>query len=344
MAGKKSSLLDTDFLDDDEDDFSVRDDTEIDVSDDPPDKKEDKKSKDKDDKKEDDLVIDVESDVPDKDKGKWVVDDEKDGKPEEISEEDLRNYSKEVQSRIKKITARTHAERRAKEDNARQLQEAIKIAENLLKRNNQLSELVESGEKVLVGEHKSRLESQLAAAKTAYREAHEAGDVTAMTKAQEEIAKAAAAMDRVSVHQINPLPRISEEDFRKQFQPAQPQIDPRTVAWKEKNDWFGRDTVMTGFAMSLHTDLTRNKGVAPTDPVYFKTIDAEMKKRFPEKFGTAEPTPRRQATVVASAGRSGSAESNRVTLTETQVKLAKRLGLTTEQYARQVLIDAKNKD
>lgn len=337
---KEKSLLDTDFLDDDEDDFSLRDDTTIDVSDELPPAKDDEGKK-KPEKKDDDLVIEVESDVPEKDRGKWVADDEKDGKPEEVTDEDLRNYSKEVQSRIKKMTARSHAERRAKEDLQRQYQEAIKVAENLLKRNNQLSELVESGEKVLVGEHKSRLEAQLNAAKQAYREAHEAGDVNGMTAAQENLAKAAAAMDRVSVHQATPLPRMSEEDFRKQFAPVQPQVDAQTQAWREKNDWFGKDTVMTGFAMSLHTDLTRNRGVGPNDPAYWRTINTEMKKRFPEKFETAAP--RRQTTVVAGGNRSGSSESNKVVLTESQVKLAKRLGLTTEQYARQILLDSRNK-
>lgn len=344
MAPKKSSLLDGDFLDDDEDDFSMRDDTEIDLHADEKDEEVDvdeKPEKKPSKKKEDDLVIEVESDVPEKDKDRWVADDEKDGKPDEISEEDLRKYSKGVQERLKKLTARQHAERRRADDKERQLQEAIKVAENLLKRNNQLSELVESGEKVLVGEHKSRLESQLAAAKTAFREAHEAGDITAITAAQEAMAKAVAAMERVSTHQATPMPRISEEEFRKQFTPATPQVDAQTQAWREKNDWFGKDTIMTGFAMSLHTDLTRNRGIAPTDPAYWKTINTEMKKRFPEKFESAGP--RRQATVVAPGSRSGSGESNKVVLTESQVKLAKRLGLTTEQYARQILLDARNK-
>jgi hypothetical protein len=351
MPPKKGSLLDTDFLDDDEDDFSLRDDTEIDLADDKdkedievdvPEKDEKKPAK-KD--KEDDLVIEVENDTPDKDKDRWVADDDKDGKPEEITEDDLRKYSKEVQARIKKMTARTHAERRRADDRERQLQEAIRVAGDLLKRNNQLSELVESGEKVLVGEHKSRLESQLMQAKVAYREAHEAGDVNGMASAQENIAKAAAAMDRVSTHQATPLPRISEEDFRRQFAPQRPEIDQQTQAWREKNDWFGKDTLMTGYAMSLHQELTRNRNIQPSDQAYWKTINTEMKKRFPEKFGDAPANgARRAAPVVAPAGRMGSSEARKVVLTESQVKLARRLGLTTEQYARQVMLDAKSKE
>ena len=346
MAKEKNSLLDTDFLDDEEDDFSLRDDTEIDLGDDKePVEVEVEDGKKPAKEKEDDLVIEVADDTPEKDKGRWVADDEKDGKPDEITEDDLRKYSKEVQARIKKMTARTHAERRAHEETKRQYQEALKAAENLLRRNNQLSELVESGEKVLVGEHKSRLESQLAQAKIAYREAHEAGDVNGMAAAQENIAKAAAAMDRVSTHQATPLPRISEEDFRRQFAPQQPQIDPQTQAWREKNDWFGQDTLMTGYAMSLHQELTRNRNIQPSDPAYWKTINTEMKKRFPEKFGAAPANgARRAAPVVAPAGRTGSSEARKVVLTESQVKLARRLGLTTEQYARQILLDAKNKE
>jgi hypothetical protein len=269
-----------------------------------------------------------------------VADDERDGNPDEPTEEDLRSYSKKVQDRIKGMSARVHAERRAKEERERQLSEAVKFAESLLKRNNQLSELVENGEKVLIGEHKSRLETQLNAAKVAYREAHEAGDANAMIAAQEQIAKAAAAMDRVSVHQTAPMPRLSEEDFRRQFAPKQqPQIDPQTEAWRRKNDWFGKDTVMTGFAMSLHSELTRNRGISPNDPAYWRTINSEMKKRFPERFESEQP--RRREVTVGSGERGGSSESRRVVLTESQVKLAKRLGLTTEQYAKQVLLERK---
>ena len=351
MAPKKS-MLDGDFIESDEDDFSFRDnETEIDVSDSDEGRRErTRKTQDEEDgytfthddkpaKKnaksdDDEFSVEVVSDVPDKDKGKWVIDPEKDGDPPDADEQELRNYSKDVQKRIKQTTARMHAERRRAEERERELAEAVRIAESLLQRNNQLSELVENGEKVLVGEHKGRIESQLAAAKQAFREAHEAGDVNGQIAAQENMAKAAAALDRVAMHRTTPLPRESEAELRRRFPAPQsaPQIDERTLSWKEKNEWFGNDTVMTAFAMGLDQDLTKRQGIKPDNPLYWKTIDKEMRTRFPEKFDA----PRRRSPIVPAAGRQGGADPKRVVLTESQVKLAKRLNVTPEQYARQI--------
>lgn len=337
---KKDDLLDGDFIEDaeSENDFSARDeDNSFEFT------------PEKEGEKEPDLVIEVQSDAPEKDKGRWVADDEKDGEPDVPSEDELKNYSKSVQGRIKNVTARMHAERRAKEERERQLSEAVKFAEELLRRNNQLSELVENGEKVLVGEHKSRLESQLNAAKQQYREAHEAGDTTAMIAAQESIAKAAAAIDRVSTHRPAPMPRHSEEDFRKQF-PApkpQPRLDDRTREWMEKNDWYGRDQLMSAYAMGIHKELTEVRGVKATDPAYWNTIDAEMRRRFPEKFETASGNSngsRQRRSPVAPAQRAGASEARKVILTESQVRLAKRLNITPEQYARQLVKEQRERD
>lgn len=347
MAGKKSSMIDDDFIDDGEEEHSFRDDSigefVHDVSlPEPSDKDKDKdKSKEK-----DELVIEVASDTPDKDKGRWVADDGKDGEPEFPSEDEIKNYSKDVQNRISKLTARTHAERRRADDLSRQLEAAAKFADDMLKRNNQLSALVEDGEKVLVSEHKSRLEAQLTQAKNAYREAHEAGDVAGMTAAQESLAKAAAALDRVSVHRPAPLPRVQQEEFDTVFKApaAQPQkVDDQTRQWQEKNQWFGKDALMTAFAMGVHTELTKNKGIMPSDPEYWSSINKEMQKRFPERF-QSQTAPRRTETIVAPVQRTGIVNPKKVTLTESQVKLAKRLGLTVEQYARQVMKEQLEKD
>lgn len=333
----KKSMIDADFIDDEEEEsqFSFRDDGNdepfevLDVS--------DKKKE----KKDDDIEIEVVSDAPEKDRDKWVADDDVDGQPDIPDDEEIKSYGKKVQKRLAQMTARLQAERRAKDDINRQLMEAAKFAETQMKRANQLSDLVENGEKVLLTEHKGRIEGQLAVAKNSYREAHDAGDVTGMMAAQENIAKLAAAMDRLSVHRPAPLQRTEEAEFKKAFAPAQPVVDETTQRWQEKNDWFGKDTVLTAFAMGVHSDLVNAKGISPNTQEYWRKLDSELHRRFPERFQRQGNAPRRSETIVAPPARGGSAEAKKVTLTESQVKLARRLGLTTEQYARQVMKESK---
>ncbi len=161
-------------------------------------------------KKEDDSDISVEvvDDTPEEDRGKWVAD--KDGDDPE-PEDDAAKYSRRVKDRIAKETAKVHAERRAKEERERQLAEAVTFAKHILEENNQLKGLIENGEKVLVTESSSRLEGQIAAAKSAYREATEAGDVNGQLAAQENLAKAVAERDRLSTHRPQPLQRIDPQ-------------------------------------------------------------------------------------------------------------------------------------
>lgn len=289
------------------------------------------------------VEIEIVDDTPEKDKGKWVADDAKDGEPDFGEDDEVASHDRDIQKRIKRFTARVHAERRAKEEVERQLEEARKLATTLIERNNKLSDLVENGEKVLVGEHKGRIQSELQAAKTFYREAHEAGDVNGMAQAQERIALAAAALDRLSTHQPMKLERESVEDFNQRVPAPKPRVSADTEEWQNRNPWFGKDQVMTAFAFGVHAELVKNQNVSAESPEYWKRLDGEIRKRFPEKFQRPTPQPQRRS-IVAPAGRQSGNGAQRVTLTETQVKLAKRLGLTAEQYAMQVLKDQQSRN
>jgi hypothetical protein len=79
---------------------------------------------------------------------------------------------------------------------------------------------------------------------------------------------------------------------------------------------------------------------ATTDE-YYKRIDETMRKRFPENFEEAsvdeeKSSPRtKPSTVVAPASRSTS--SKKIKLKTSELSIAKKLGLTPEQYARELL-------
>jgi len=301
----------------------------------------------KDGPKEDEIEIVVQPDAPPADRGRPTADDlPTDADPG--ADDEATSYSKRVQERIKKETARFHAERRAKEDRERQLNEAAERLKALVRENNQLKEMVEGGEKVLISEHTGRLQGEIEKAKAAYREAHEAGDVNGVLAAQDLISKANAKLVQAEAHQARPLPRMNEEEVERLYRPppSAPAPDPRALEWTERNPWFQRDEVMTYVAMATHKKLVA-EGVDPQSDDYYNQIDSEVRKRFPEKFQNSQQqqqTARRRESVVAPPSRqsvNGGGSRTRVVLSESQVKLARRLGLTPEQYASQVAAESR---
>lgn len=288
-----------------------------------------------------DIEVVVKDDTPEEDRGRpsadeMSIDDDDDQEGEAAA------YSKRVQERIKKETAKVHAERRAKEDRERQLLEATNYIKTLIRENTQLKDMVESGEKVLISEHTGRLQGEIERAKAAYREAHEAGDVQGMISAQENIAKASAKLAQAEAHRPSALPRTDENEAERFYRQAQgtPQPDPRAAEWAERNPWFQRDEVMTYVALATHRKLI-SEGILPNTDEYYGRIDAEIRTRFPERFksnNNRPNEPRRRDSVVAPPSRNGGGGQTRtrVVLTESQVKLARRLGLTPEQYASQI--------
>jgi hypothetical protein len=360
MAGKNNSLIDTEFSDDSfltDDPFVDPHEQEraefeaIDLGADDADAADAADANSPDGKKKpakgedpDKIEIEVVDDTPNKDKGKWVANPEKDGEPDIPNDEELTSYSEKVQKRLSGMTARIHAERRRAEEKERLLQEAVTLAQRYIQENNELKGVVESGEKVLLGEHKGRLEGQLQAARAAYREASEAGDTNGVIAAQEKIAQAVAAMERLNGHRPQQLARANPEEL-KRFVPTgqngQQIVRPsdRALEWRKNNAWFDSDIPMQAYALAVHQQLAQ-QGVQLDSDDYYKRIDGEMRRRFPDRF-ERQNAPRRQPTNVAS-GRSNGGSPRRVTLTETQVRIAKRLGLTAEQMARQILKEQEN--
>ena len=140
--------------------------------------------------------------------------------------------------------------------------------------------------------------------------------------------------------QYSTLQNYENDVYIQQNKPSVPKPDQKALRWQDKNDWFGKDEEMTSLALGVHEKLVRS-GIDPTSDEYYHRIDSTMQKRFPEYFGDAtldEDTPAQRtkpSTVVAPATRSTAPK--KVKLTKTQVALAKKFGITPEQYARETL-------
>ena len=256
------------------------------------------------------------------------------------SDDEAAEYSERVQKRIKKLKYDYHEERRAKESADRERDEAVGFAQRVYQENQNLRNTLAQGEGVLLEQTKGRAEADVARAKKEYKDAFESGDPDAITEAQVNLTNAQAAQIQANqyepVYQNMPAPQLQPKKVQR------PVHKPTSldIEWAERNPWFNRDSVMTGFALGVHEDLVKS-GTNPleTPEKYYRQLDAELHKRFPDKFdgGETEDAPRNQTgNVVAPAQRSAN-KSRKVQLTSTQVALAKRLGISPEQYAAQML-------
>lgn len=269
---------------------------------------------------------------------------------EDLEKDNHENYSKRVKERIDKMKRAWHEERREKEAALREQQEAINLAKRVLEEHKKLKEAYSTGEKEYISTMQSAAEAELEMAKRAYRDAYDSGDSDRIVEAQAKLTEASLKQDKAK--NFKPAPQVSEEHFEQVEQtfqqPTKPQVDPLTAKWLEKNTWYGPDEEMTALALGTHTKLEKEfgKSYIGTEE-YFKRIDQTMRKRFPENFseevevetqaGGDKPSQRaepKSAPVVAPATRSTAAK--RIVLKASQVALAKKLGLTPEQYAREM--------
>jgi hypothetical protein len=285
----------------------------------------------------DGFEVEVEDDTPPQDRGRTPSQPEF---VEKLEKDELDEYSESAKQKIAGFRKIYHDERREKERALREQQEAITLAQKLLEENRALKGKVSTSEQQVLDSYMTTADRELEMAKKDYRDAYEAGDSERLVDAQERITSAKIKADRaLSISQQRALQR-EEVDVQIPQQQQQPVRDSKAESWREQNSWFGQDDEMTSLALGLHEKLVKENGMAyATTDEYYKRIDETMRKRFPENFESIEdekPAARtKPSTVVAPASRSTS--SKRIKLTTSQQAIAKKLGLTNEQYARELI-------
>jgi hypothetical protein len=296
------------------------------------------------------LDIEVVDETPREDKR---VKDQKDKTDYEAVDKEIANVGKLAKQRIKKLKYDFHQERRKKEQSAKLRDEAITYAQRVKSENDRLNQLVSDGQQYLGKQAEERAAFATQAAQQKYKEAYEQGNTEEMVKAQEALTR--ATMDTASAEQYSDAAvydaqmaeqQYAQQQYAQQQQQRQVPIpDEEAVSWQAKNQWFGSDPEMTSFAYGIHEKLVRQENVDPKSEDYYTRIDKRMKEVFPDYFGVEKgqpPTTTSQSSVVAPATRNNSARPRKVQLTATQVSLAKRLGLTPQQYANQLIKDMNN--
>jgi len=283
------------------------------------------------------VEVEIVDDTPVKDRGREPLNRE----VADPTDDEINSYSDGVQKRIKELTHARHDERRAKEALLREKQELERLAQHMANENKKLKAYVQTGTEQYAESIKKVAENDLEDAKRKYKEAYESGDSDALVAAQEAMTEAKMKTEAAKNFRAAPLQSGEVDVQTPQTQVPRQDLDDKTVRWQAKNRWFGADGYeeVTSFALGLHQKLV-NSGVDPRSDDYFERIDARMKSTFPDIFGEAEDKPRsgdgskRPTSVVAPATRSTGAR--KVQLTPTQVALAKKYGLTPQQYAAEV--------
>jgi len=271
--------------------------------------------------------VEVVDDTPDVDKGRKPLD----TPPEEVTDEELSKYSESVRHRIQHISKGYHDERREKEKALREREEAMRLAQNLVEENKKLQGSLSQGQQTLLEQAKVTVAREVEDAKRRYKEAYEAGDSDGLVAAQEALTAAKIKAERVNNFKPAPL-QSKEKDVQTASRPAEePQFDTKANAWRESNPWFGSNKRMTALALAVHQELVES-GVSTESDEYYSRINAEMRQTFPDAFPSEKAV--KKSTVVAPATRSTAPK--KIVLTQSQVNLAKRLGLPLEVYARQV--------
>jgi hypothetical protein len=279
------------------------------------------------------IEVEIEDDTPEEDRGRTPMPREL---IQELEQDELESYDDNVKTRLKQMRKVWHDERREKEAALREQKEALTFAQKLLEENKRIKNILTVGEKEYATSIQSVASMELEAAKKEYKDAFESGDSDRVLDAQQQLQDANMKVLQAKHFKLPPLQEEETSVEMQQQYNSAPNSDPKALSWQERNVWFGKNKAMTAFALGLHEEL-QDSGVKLGSDEYYRTIDKTMRKRFPESFDAEEsrPAKTKSSTVVAPAVRSTG--SNKIRLKSSQVQIAKKLGITPEQYARELM-------
>lgn len=300
-----------------------------------PDEIEDKnKGKPEETSNDDDFEIEVVDDTPERDRGRKPLDRE----VLDPTDEEINQYTKGAQERIKELTHARHDERRAKEAALRERQELDRLAQQLADENKRLKQYVNTGTEQVSQMAKTAAEAELDKARREYKAAQEAFDTDAIIAAQEALTDAKMKVEAAKNFRPTPLQIERNDVYSTPQQVQEPYRDEKLLRWQAKNQWWGQPGFeeITSFALGLHQKLV-NSGVDPRTDQYYETIDSRIKKTFPDIFGeaTAAEPPKKTPSVTAPASRSTG--TKKVQLTLTQMALAKKYKLDPKVYYAEMM-------
>ena len=290
-------------------------------------------------KEEETITVDVEDSeekIKVKEEPEQLLESSEEPEADGASDEELENYSGNVQKRINQLTAKR---KQAMEE----AEAAYQYAQQVQQQNEQMKARLQQLDQGYTNEYGARVESQMDQAKKLIREARDVGDIDKETEAMSLLQRLAIEQERVRVQKQRTEQQVdvsqeapAQRPQQKQAIPREEDLDPKLRSWMSKNEsWFNKDAVMTGGVRAIHEQLVGVEDYDPTSDEYYAEIDRRMRIEFPHKFQSQRQNA--QAVAPASSGRSvKSGRKKTVELTPGQVAFAKKMNIPLERYAKEV--------
>jgi len=256
-------------------------------------------------------------------------------------DDELSSFSDGVQRRINQLTAK-------RKQASEEAQAAYQYAQQKESENQKLKQRLGQLDKGYMSEYEGRVVSQETQVKRAYADAHESGDVEKMAEAQSAISQIAIEKERLRIQkaraatnqqaaQVQQQQRQAQAQQPQQAPANQAQEDPKLKQWLSKNEWFGKDRVLTRAAQAIHEQLVLEEAFDPSSQEYYSEIDKRLRVEIPNKF--TKDDKKNAQVITPSSGNGRSLKSGRkksVELTPGQVSFAKKMRIPLETYAKEV--------
>jgi hypothetical protein len=282
------------------------------------------------------LQVEIVDDTPLEDKNRP----RRTGEPDLPEEDEVAQYSDKVKKRISKLKYEYHEERRAKEELERQQAALADYAKRVISENANLKRALHSGQSIIADQMETRVQTELEIAKRKLKDSIELGDVDKQFEAHQDISRLTMEADKVRGFRPMEVEEQAPEPQPYVQQTPSPQPDRKTMAWAQKNTWFGRDREMTDYARHIHDRLVVFDRIDPATEEYWDRLDTEIRKRYPHVAPDEDEdsrVPKQKQSVVVAPVKRNSTPPRKIQLSASEVAIAKRLGLTIEQYAAEKL-------
>ena len=239
--------------------------------------------------------------------------------------QDNEEYSNKVEKRIKKLVS----QRREAELETKNLQEQNAQLEA------RLSRLEQTGNK----NAETAFNERYSQTKQALHKAVEEGDTTAQVNFQKQLADMRAAMRIAEMQKQQRAQQAVSPTVGRAQQVAQAPAPPKAMDWWQKNRWFNADGFDRETAAARAIDVQLDvEGYDKDSDDYYSELDNRLGKVFPDLKPSGESPVRqeqkRRQPVAPTAGGSP-IKTNRVRMSQDQLRMARELGITDEQGLKQ---------
>ena len=252
-------------------------------------------------------------------------------KSKDDDDDDLAAQSESVRKRIGKLTYKVR-------ETERREQAALDYAKSVKSQLDAMQKRTSLLDQSYTSEADTRIKVQEQLYKDQYRSAVDTGDTDKQLEANQYLARLELERDKIRNYKYQQEQQTLYDQQSAQQVAAprrEPGPDEKAQQWAERNEWFGADKAMTYTAYDTHNDLVA-EGYNPSSDAYYRELDKRIRNDFPHKFAKGT----KLVSAVGGARPTSAQRTNKAVkgddLSTSQKKIAKALGLSYEQYARQV--------